>query len=55
MWVELWSGCHTAGFAGPVRLCWPDNKSLLEQPGVTVRMFELISGQSMKAAEGRRK
>lgn len=37
-----------------MRLCWPDGKSLLEQPGITVRMFDMISSQSMKATEGRR-
>jgi len=54
-WIELWNGCHTSGFAGPMRLCWPDGKSLIEQPAITVRMFEMITDQSVKAAEGRHK
>lgn len=38
-----------------MRLCWPDGKSLIEQPGIVVRMFDMITDQSIKAAEGRRK
>lgn len=38
-----------------MRICWPDGKSLIEQPGIVVRMFEMITDQSIKAAEGRHK
>lgn len=34
-------------------MCWPDGKSLLEQPGITVKMFGLITSQSIKAEAGR--
>jgi hypothetical protein len=34
-----------------VRIAWPDGKSLLEQPAITVAMFAVISDQQMKAAK----
>jgi hypothetical protein len=42
-WIELWTWCHAPGFAGPVRTAWPDGRSLLEQPAVVVRVFDLIT------------
>lgn len=47
-WLELWFGCHTAGFGGASRLAWPDGKSLIEQPAITVKVFEMISDQMQK-------
>lgn len=34
-----------------MRLCWPDGKSLLEQPAITVAVFDMISDQKVKAAQ----
>lgn len=48
----LWDGCHEPGFASPHRVSWPDGKSLMEQPAVTVTVFNMIGDQKMKAAAG---
>lgn len=32
-----------------MRLCWPDGGSVIEQPNVTIQMFDLIS-QEMRAS-----
>jgi hypothetical protein len=32
-------------------MAWPDGQSLLEQPAITVAVFDMISDQSMKAAK----
>jgi hypothetical protein len=54
MWLEIWSGCHTSGFAGPMRLAWPDGKSLIEQPAIAVKVFDMVGDQvSKSAAQGR--
>lgn len=50
-WMELWFGCHTGGFSGAMRLAWPDGKSLIEQPAITVKVFEMISDQMQKSAK----
>jgi hypothetical protein len=34
-----------------MRLAWPDGKSLIEQPAITVEVFEAISNQIAKSAE----
>lgn len=47
----LWQDCHTSGFGGPVRIAWPDGRSLLEQPAITVKVFEMISDQSTRSAK----
>jgi hypothetical protein len=44
-WISLWRHCHNKGFVGPELREWPDGKSLMEQPKITVRMFELITEQ----------
>jgi hypothetical protein len=49
--MALWHGCHVAGFAGAQRIAWPDGKSLLEQPAITVAVFDMISDQQMKSAK----
>lgn len=36
-----------------MRLCWPDGLSLIEQPAVTVEMFDLISDVVAAAAEAK--
>jgi hypothetical protein len=36
-----------------MRLCWPDGKSLLEQPAIVVNVFAMISDQASKAAEAK--
>lgn len=33
-----------------MRLAWPDGKSLIEQPAITVSVFEMIGDQMTKAA-----
>lgn len=38
-----------------MRLGWPDGKPLLEQPAITVRVFDLITEQVQKANDGRHK
>jgi hypothetical protein len=40
-----------AGFGGPVRIAWPDGKSLLEQPAITVSVFDMITDQQLKASK----
>lgn len=52
-WLLLWRECHTGGMGGPMRLCWPDGKSLLEQPAIVVNVFAMISDQASKASEAR--
>jgi hypothetical protein len=50
-WLILWIECQAPGMSGPWRAHWPDGKSVLEQPALTVAMFELIStvyGGAMK-------
>lgn len=44
-WVRLWSTCHAFVQGAPVRLAWPDGRSTLEQPAITVLMFDLIQGE----------
>jgi len=34
-----------------MRLAWPDGKSLVEQPAITVKVFEMISDQMTKSAK----
>lgn len=34
-----------------MRLAWPDGKSLIEQPAITVNVFGLIANEMQKAAE----
>jgi hypothetical protein len=36
-----------------MRLCWPDGKSLIEQPAIAVSVFDMITDQSLKAAKQR--
>lgn len=49
--MQLWQQCHTAGFSGAQRLCWPDGKSLLEQPAIVVTLFSLITEEVHKASK----
>lgn len=32
-----------------MRLAWPDGKSLIEQPAITVTVFDMITEQAIKA------
>lgn len=34
-----------------MRLAWPDGKSLIEQPAITVAVFDMITDQSIKSAK----
>lgn len=49
--MALWHGCHAPGFGSPVRIAWPDGKSLIEQPAITIAVFDMISDQQTKAAK----
>lgn len=42
-WIMLWQGCRMMGPA------WPNGGGVIDQPAVTVRMFELISEEAHKA------
>jgi hypothetical protein len=53
MWVQIWQQCHTAGFGGPMRLCWPDGLSVIEQPYVTIQMFDLIADEMRASTEAK--
>jgi hypothetical protein len=50
-WLTLWQGCHVPGFGSAVRTAWPDGKSLIEQPAITIAVFDMISNQQTKAAK----
>ena len=47
----LHSACYGPGMMAPVRLAWPDGLSAVEQPVITIAMFELIDGEIRKEAE----
>lgn len=34
-----------------MRVAWPDGRALLEQPAITVAVFDMITDQSMKSAK----
>lgn len=36
---------------GPHRICWPDGRSLLEQPALALAVFDMITDQKMKASK----
>lgn len=53
-WLELWEACHVSGFNGPMRAAWPDGKSALDQPAITVAVFDLIGDAVAKHMESER-
>ena len=55
VWLDLHDGCTEVDGLGGLRLrAWPDGRSLLEQPSVTVEMFKLIDAEVRRAAEDAR-
>lgn len=36
-----------------MRLCWPDGKSLLEQPAIVVEVFDMLTAEAVKAGEAK--
>lgn len=53
-WLQLWDACHTAGYAGPQLVAWPDGRPLIDQPRLTVEMFALV-GEAMALFEKTRR
>lgn len=53
-WVYLYLTCHSFVMGSPVRTQWPDGRSTLRQPAVTVQMFELIAEEIVKEQEAQR-
>jgi hypothetical protein len=50
VWFDLHDGCmEIDGFGGLRLRGWPDGRSFLEQPSVTVEMFKLIGQEVAKA------
>jgi hypothetical protein len=55
-WMELYVGCHNYTASGPRLLAWPDGRSMLRQPALVVRMFNIISEMTyneMRQASGK--
>lgn len=50
-WLELFNACHVAGVAGPQRVAWPDGRSTLRQPAVTVYMFAVAAEELQKETQ----
>jgi hypothetical protein len=43
-WVEIYYLCHNVGM-GFTQWCWPDGKSLFEQPYYVIEIFSIINEQ----------
>jgi hypothetical protein len=50
----LWFSVHQHTGLGLVRMEWPDGKSLVEQPAITIHMFELLTQEIQKHHEQQR-
>jgi len=53
-WMALWGKCHAWVMGCPMRLQWPDGGSLMDQPALTVEMFELIESEWLEELEAQR-
>jgi hypothetical protein len=50
-WVKLWSMCHAVMADGIIRTDWPDGGTAIDQPMVTVQMFDVISSVVSEACK----
>lgn len=41
-WLKLWLMCHAVMTDGILRIGWPDGRCAVEQPAITVAVFDLI-------------
>jgi hypothetical protein len=42
-WLRLWKCCHAATGQGIWRTSWPDDTCALQQPALTIAMFDVLS------------
>ena len=50
-WAELWRQCHATSGFGVWRTDWPDGCATLEQPSITVDVFNLITVMVVEASK----
>jgi len=50
-WFDLFMACHNIGTGGVIQWCWPDGKSVFEQPAYMSKIFKLILTEINKAAK----
>lgn len=50
-WFKLWENSYAVSQMGVWRIAWPDGLSTLEQPAITVAMFDLIKNMLMEARD----
>ena len=48
-WVVLWKQCHAMTGDGVWRVAWPDGGALIDQPALTVSMFDVVTAVVMEA------
>jgi len=50
-WVSLYKSCHSFVMGDAIMRGWPDGGTVLEQPAVTVTMFDVIAEEIGKEQE----